>query len=156
MRKLYSILSGALSLLYILTPNMSINYEAMCCKQKIITYRPLKLIASDAVENFISSYDVSVFENEQDVDLKLANFNSLFSNLLDAVAPKKLSTFKQSPVPWMSADLCALKKERDVCYRAARRHNSSCLFIRCIDLRRKFKRELLPVKDAYLESKFAV
>ncbi|CAD6236103.1 GSCOCG00012459001-RA-CDS, partial [Cotesia congregata] len=62
---------------------MTINYEVLSGKKKDVTYRSLKNVSSDVVEDFVLAYDTSVFDNELIIDSKLDAFNRMISDLLD-------------------------------------------------------------------------
>ncbi|XP_046608845.1 uncharacterized protein LOC124299623 [Neodiprion virginianus] len=103
---------------------------------------------------FVDTYDLAAFDSCSDIDSKLDAFNELIVDVLDEVGPEKTFVVNRPPVPWLTVELRGLKKERDACYRAAKRCNSTFLFTRYVDLRRDFKRKLSLSKSEYLQRKF--
>ncbi|XP_015598475.1 uncharacterized protein LOC107269298 isoform X1 [Cephus cinctus] len=133
---------------------VSFKYIVARCAPRTFCYRSWDEANLEEAARIVSSFDFSLFENLPDIDHKLTAFNCLLKDVLDCAVPVKEVTVKRSPAPWFTISLRSLMKERDACYRAAKRSGSHTVFAKYVELRREFKKKLGAAKSNYLNSKF--
>ena len=93
---------------------------------KILHIRFRKTLSIDTFLNDLSCAPWNTLEMFRDPNDALAQWYSLFNNILDSHAPFKACPVKRPQAPdWFNADVCAAIMERNRLYRLASLHNVS-------------------------------
>lgn len=81
--------------------------------EKPVSYRDFKNIIVDDLLNDVESSSWDTVYGSNDIDIKLDNFNSIVTALMDKHAPVKTFVPKRYTQPWMTNEIRTLMKRRD-------------------------------------------
>ena len=87
------------------------------------------------------------------VDEAWSNFCTIFTHVLDSVAPLKEVRIKQRSEPWMTHDILVNIRERDSLLRKFKKNNETEYYESYCKLRNKVQRDIKAAKQNYIFNK---
>ena len=119
---------------------------------KTVKIRSLRNYTRDKLVESLNSVNWSDVSNCSDVNQAWSTFESLFTGVLDIVAPVKEVRLKQRAEPWFTCDILDLIKERDSVLLHYKKSKNSDVYKEYCKLRNKVQRTVKRAKSEYLAS----
>ena len=130
------------------------NVKFSLGKHKTIRFRSIKNYSQLDFLNRLRNIDWSIVMNCQDVNDAWSIFKTIFTGILDEIAPFKQVRIKGRTEPWMNSDILDLIRQRDKALEYANRNKENRELRKNFNnIRNKLQREVNKAKSNYLKNK---
>ena len=123
-------------------------------KHNTIKIRSLKNYSFEGLNNKLKNVNWSMVTSCNNVNEAWGNFKSVFTNILDSIAPIKQVRIKLRTEPWIDANILQLIRERDRLLLLSNKNKSNKDLRKLFnETRNKLQREIKKAKANYLKNK---